>query len=329
MFNQQVPYQQPTTLDQVANNMATMPIQGQNYGPEVPVSMGLDVTPPDRKVVMGQYLQNLGIQHQKMKQEQAGRKFLKGVHDIMSSNMTGEDRINKLMDLKVQHGTDYGLGLDSIIKQVADQSQPKEWKPKTQDEALGFERAKAGLKPPTQAQETTALYAGRIKQANDVFRKMNEYISKLPVVGTKLNEWAPNFLKSGDFQAYEQAQRNYLNAVLRRESGAVISPSEFIEGKKQYFPQPGDNKQVLEQKRQNRELVEMNFKASAGNAYAPYEATDPNLLSGGNRQQVPQQQVNLPKTITKTSEAMTYLVNEAGMNPEEAKMYLQQMLSAQ
>jgi len=142
MFNQQETYQQPTTLDQVANNMATMPIQGQNYGPEVPVSMGLDVTPPDRKVVMGQYLQNLGIQHQKMKQEQAGRAFLKGVHDIMSSNMTNEDRINNLINLKVQHGTDYGLGLDSIIKQVSEQSHQKEWRPTTMEEAIQFEKAK-------------------------------------------------------------------------------------------------------------------------------------------------------------------------------------------
>ena len=57
---------------------------------------------------------------------------------------------------------------------------------------------------------------------------------------------------SADQQKYEQAQRDFLNAVLRKESGAVISDEEFDNGKKQYFPQPGDSDIVIEQKRQNR-----------------------------------------------------------------------------
>jgi len=37
---------------------------------------------------------------------------------------------------------------------------------------------------------------------------------------------------------FEQAKKNFVNAVLRLESGAVISPSEFTNADKQYFPQP-------------------------------------------------------------------------------------------
>jgi len=128
-------------------------------------------------------------------------------------------------------------------------------------------------KPPTAAQETTALYASRLKQANGIFDQMESYINNLPVVGTKMNELAPNFMKSDDYQSYEQAQRNFLNAVLRRESGAVISPTEFAEGKKQYFPQPGDGPQVLAQKKANRDLVMQSFIKSSGSAYVPYHET--------------------------------------------------------
>jgi 3-deoxy-D-arabino-heptulosonate 7-phosphate (DAHP) synthase len=56
-------------------------------------------------------------------------------------------------------------------------------------------------------------------------------------------------------QQVEQAQRDFINAVLRRESGAVISNDEFANGRRQYFPQPGDTPQVIEQKRRNREMA--------------------------------------------------------------------------
>ena len=53
----------------------------------------------------------------------------------------------------------------------------------------------------------------------------------------------------------EQSQRDFVNAVLRRESGAAISNSEFDNARQQYFPQIGDDDKVIEQKRRNRELA--------------------------------------------------------------------------
>jgi len=73
----------------------------------------------------------------------------------------------------------------------------------------------------------------------------NNTVGKAPYVG--------NFLRSEDAQKYDQAKRNFINAQLRRESGAVISPPEFENAEQQYFPQPGDGKEVIEQKRKNRD----------------------------------------------------------------------------
>jgi hypothetical protein len=64
-----------------------------------------------------------------------------------------------------------------------------------------------------------------------------------------------NLALSKEGQQAEQAQRDFVNAVLRRESGAVISPQEFANAQKQYFPQPGDSKEVLAQKRRNRTIA--------------------------------------------------------------------------
>ena len=69
----------------------------------------------------------------------------------------------------------------------------------------------------------------------------------------------PNVLKSEERQKYEQAQRNFINAVLRRESGAVISDEEFANARLQYFPQPGDSQGVIAQKKQNRNTVVSNL----------------------------------------------------------------------
>jgi len=71
-------------------------------------------------------------------------------------------------------------------------------------------------------------------------------------------------MMSPQSQQADQAQRNFVNAILRQESGAAISESEFQNARKQYFPQPGDSAKVIEQKRQNRETAIKSLEVSAG-----------------------------------------------------------------
>lgn len=66
---------------------------------------------------------------------------------------------------------------------------------------------------------------------------------------------AANFTQSAAQQQVEQAQRDFINAALRRESGAAIADSEFANARQQYFPQPGDTPEVIAQKKANRELA--------------------------------------------------------------------------
>jgi hypothetical protein len=88
-------------------------------------------------------------------------------------------------------------------------------------------------------------------------------MGRVPVIGGVLEAGA-NLTLSDDQQRVEQAQRDFVNAVLRQESGAVISDSEFANAKRQYFPQPGDAKEVIEQKRRNRQTAIMGFRRLAG-----------------------------------------------------------------
>jgi hypothetical protein len=56
-------------------------------------------------------------------------------------------------------------------------------------------------------------------------------------------------------QQVMQAQRDFINSILRKESGASISPAEFANAKRQYFPQPNDKPETLAQKVKNRETA--------------------------------------------------------------------------
>lgn len=58
-----------------------------------------------------------------------------------------------------------------------------------------------------------------------------------------------------EYQKFDQAKRDFINAQLRRESGAVISPDEFANAELQYFPQPGDTPEVIAQKARNRAIA--------------------------------------------------------------------------
>ena len=117
-------------------------------------------------------------------------------------------------------------------------------------------------KPLTDAQSLSLGYAQRMNDADKIINQLGgkftgalSYITGSP--------FFPNILKSDERQQYEQAQRNFINAVLRKESGAAISPSEFDSAAKQYFPQPGDSQSVIAQKATNRERVINNLMQSA------------------------------------------------------------------
>jgi hypothetical protein len=87
----------------------------------------------------------------------------------------------------------------------------------------------------------------------------------VPLVGGALGT-ALNWTQSDAQQQVEQAQRDFINATLRQESGAAISASEFDNATRQYFPQPSDGAAVIAQKKRNRELVVSSFADSAGPA---------------------------------------------------------------
>jgi hypothetical protein len=87
-------------------------------------------------------------------------------------------------------------------------------------------------------------YSGRLN------RIANQGISPLGPIGPTIT--LPREMQDENYLKFDQAKRDFINAVLRRESGAVISDREFANAEQQYFPQPGEPPALIEQKRQNR-----------------------------------------------------------------------------
>lgn len=116
-----------------------------------------------------------------------------------------------------------------------------------------------------ESQAKAAGFADRIAEASPMLD------IPPPTVGSMILSDVPggNFALNPQQQKFFQAERNFINAVLRRESGAVISPDEFSNARKQYIPQPGDSDGVLEQKRRNRETVLRSLSRDAGPSYQP------------------------------------------------------------
>ena len=134
----------------------------------------------------------------------------------------------------------------------------------TAEQAYG----KTPEKPLTESQGRDLTYANRGDEANGYINGLETQITSMnPIWFSTQAAIEPNAVGnafvSPEIRQYRQAERNFLNAVLRRESGAVISPSEFKTGELQYFPRPGDDAKTLAQKKQNRETAIAAFRATA------------------------------------------------------------------
>ncbi len=161
-------------------------------------------------------------------------------------------------------------------------------------------------KPLTEFQGKSAGFGARAAAAHEIINNIGNGgdvqpglikrgAEAFPLVGDALGTMT-NWTQSAPQQQIEQAQRDFINAVLRQESGAAIGEGEFDNARKQYFPQPGDTKDAVLQKARNRELAIKGFSTSAGpgskqvdsartNAQTVFEAHKA-IKSGANREAV-------------------------------------------
>lgn len=135
----------------------------------------------------------------------------------------------------------------------------------------------------TEGQAKANIFATRMQESNKLLTQLAgrgvdaPSLTQQVVPGNGMMETVANAAASPDQQQVQQAQRDFINAVLRRESGAVISDSEFANARKQYFPQPGEDQKVKANKARNREIAIQTMMAEVPEG----QRTDASAIPGG------------------------------------------------
>lgn len=152
---------------------------------------------------------------------------------------------------------------ESVVDKFGKPVQGKSNLTESQGKALGFGQ---------RAVQAHNLILGLEKEGEfGKFVSVKQGAGNVPLVGGML-EAAINKGMPGGVQEYEQAQRDFVNAVLRPESGATITPAEFDNARKQYFPAPGDTAKTIKQKEAAREKEIETLKAMAGSGAKQFPA---------------------------------------------------------
>lgn len=150
------------------------------------------------------------------------------------------------------------------LVQTMDESGNVTWTPRSQ--ASG-QSAPKPIRPANEAERGALGMYERMKNATAALDELEPAIAGLGLLGqTRLNN-APNAMQSPEGKRFNQAAGDFINAALRRESGAAISNDEYARFGKIYFPLPGDDAQTLAQKKAARNTVISSAKTSAGTAY--------------------------------------------------------------
>lgn len=133
--------------------------------------------------------------------------------------------------------------------------------------AQGFDKWQGtpGAKPSNGMEKSALGFFNRAKQADTDLKAIEGDIAKMGLGGQTRMAVAPNWLQSQTGQLYQQAQRAFTEARLRKDSGAAIPETEFANDRRTYFVQPGDSAATIAQKERARAsvLASMSFQSGA------------------------------------------------------------------
>lgn len=137
----------------------------------------------------------------------------------------------------------------------------------------------------TEAQGRAQLFATRMAENNRTLNSLEAAGFDPSAASATAQRFIPNRLRGADFQQYTAAKDNWISAVLRQESGAAISASEYQQANKEYFPRDGDSPAVVAQKQRLRALAEERMKAIGGpsTASAPAPSNGASTPSAGTK----------------------------------------------
>lgn len=115
------------------------------------------------------------------------------------------------------------------------------------------------IEKPTEWQSASQSYTSRMLNAVNNLMPLEKKFLELGTWWQVAQTYLPALLKSSDQKMMDAEKKNFITAVLRKQSGASIAPSEFAGEEMKYFPQPWDSKEVViaKQNARNAEIKAM------------------------------------------------------------------------
>lgn len=127
--------------------------------------------------------------------------------------------------------------------------------------------AGGGKAPPENISKGLEFYTGARNAASNLDNGMDEALRQ---AGPGAVEWftgspaAANYVATPEYRQAKTQGDAFINAVLRRESGAQISEQEYGRAFDLYLPRPGDDDRTLQFKRLNRKVKLQAIKNGIG-----------------------------------------------------------------
>lgn len=188
------------------------------------------------------------------------------------TTVVGNDLVRKSDGTVVYSGNAKAPQIVELFDEQTGQPYKAQYDPSTMEyKRVGGVKAPSGLTVQTNPDGTTTVTQGpqganpklTEQQSKDLvyYRRGSGALTTLDKISEELTspvgaiaDRVPggNYIKSADYQQAEQAGMEFLQAILRKDTGAAITNAEQQEYGKVYLPRPGDSAQVLVQKKEAR-----------------------------------------------------------------------------
>lgn len=107
----------------------------------------------------------------------------------------------------------------------------------------------------TEAQSRSNFFGAQMRMGDEVLRGLNVPSNAMLLAYRNLPSVPVNYGANANDQMYFNAARLFAAGVLRKETGAAMTPGEVLDVAERFFPTPFDRPQVIEQKARARQQI--------------------------------------------------------------------------
>lgn len=149
-------------------------------------------------------------------------------------------------------------------------------------DASGAPLMGAGGKP-SEGESNAAGFAQRMERSQQILSGLPPTAAPgyMSAMAGLAGGFAQRKVQSAEEQQFKQAADDWIRAKLRKESGAAIGKDEMESEYRTYFPQVGDEPQVIAQKAYARQVATNAMRQSAGKAYKPFVLSEEEAAARG------------------------------------------------